>query len=203
MDGAIARGDRLLALDVKGDVTARFPSEDFCLLSLDDARSRRWLLGLDIVTREDAVEPATEMIRETSDPSLSGGARQVLTAIPVRLQMEAGKRGKVWSWRQLDHILSKPVAELFTFLKESCGGGADRCRARRNASAGDVLLLRAGRQCSANVKGIRGDGVRIRRQGGGGWCVDPALGWRGEAPTSSCASRAGSRNYPRRCAGSC
>ena len=119
MDGAIARGDRLLALDVKGDVTARFPGEDFCLLSLDDARSHRWLLGLDIVTREDAAELATEIIRETSDPSWSGGARQVLTAILVRLQTEAGKRGKVWSWRQLDHILSKPVAELFAFLKDS------------------------------------------------------------------------------------
>ncbi|MDF1608268.1 type IV secretion system DNA-binding domain-containing protein, partial [Hoeflea sp. YIM 152468] len=119
MDGAIKRGDRLLALDVKGGVTARFPVDDFCLLALGDGRSSRWMLGLDIVTPEDAAELATEIIRETNDPSWSAGARQVLTAILVLLQSEAAKRGKVWSWTQLDQILSKPVAELFRFLRES------------------------------------------------------------------------------------
>lgn len=119
MDGAVKRGDRLLALDVKGDVTARFPIDDFCLLALDDARSSRWMLGLDIVTPEDAAELATEIIRETNDPSWSAGARQVLTAILVRLQIEAAKRGKVWSWTDLDQILSKPVADLFRLLRQS------------------------------------------------------------------------------------
>jgi len=180
MDGAIARGDRLLALDIKGDVTARFPSEDFCLLSLDDVRSHRWLLGLDIVTREDAAELATEIIRETSDPSWSGGARQVLTAILVRLQMEAGKRGKVWSWRQLDHILSKPVAELFAFLKESDPVAAalidvEQDETRRQAmSFYYVLAANAARMSGAFAamgaasggKAV-GDGVSIRRWASG------------------------------------
>ncbi|MCY0149603.1 type IV secretion system DNA-binding domain-containing protein [Hoeflea sp. G2-23] len=119
MDSAIKRGDKILALDVKGDVTARFPIDDFCLLALDDARSSRWMLGLDIVTPEDAAELATEIIRETNDPSWSAGARQVLTAILVRLQNEAAKRGKVWSWTDLDQILSKPVADLFRLLRQS------------------------------------------------------------------------------------
>ena len=180
MDGAIARGDRLLALDVKGDVTARFPREDFCLLSLDDARSHRWLLGLDIVTREDAAELATEIIRETSDPSWSGGARQVLTAILVRLQMEAGKRGKVWSWRQLDHILSKPIAELFAFLKDSDPVAAalidvEQDETRRQAmSFYYVLAANAARMSGAFAamgaasggKAV-GDGVSIRRWASG------------------------------------
>ncbi|TQN61475.1 hypothetical protein FLX27_11120 [Agrobacterium tumefaciens] len=180
MDGAIARGDRLLALDVKGDVTARFPVEDFCLLSLDDARSHRWMLGLDIVTREDAAELATEIIRETSDPSWSGGARQVLTAILVRLQTEAGRRGKVWSWRQLDHILSKPVAELFAFLKESDPVAAalidvSQDETRRQAmSFYYVLAANAARMAGAfaamgaasDSKAV-GDGVSIRRWASG------------------------------------
>ena len=180
MDGAIARGDRLLALDVKGDVTARFPSEDFCLLSLDDIRSHRWLLGLDIVTREDAAELATEIIRETSDPSWSGGARQVLTAILVRLQTEAGKRGKVWSWRQIDQILSKPVAELFAFLKESDPVAAalidvtqDETR-RQAMSFYYVLAANAARMAGAfAAMGMAsggkpaGDGVSIRRWASG------------------------------------
>ncbi len=180
MDGAIARGDRLLALDVKGDVTARFPVEDFCLLSLDDARSHRWMLGLDIVTREDAAELATEIIRETSDPSWSGGARQVLTAILVRLQTEAGKRGKVWSWRQLDHILSKPVAELFAFLKESDPVAAalidvEQDETRRQAmSFYFVLTANAGQTARAfAAMGVAsggkaaGAGVSIRRWASG------------------------------------
>lgn len=180
MDGAIARGDRLLALDIKGDVTARFPREDFCLLALDDMRSHRWLLGLDIGTREDAAELATEIIRETSDPSWSGGARQVLTAILVRLQMEAGKRGKVWSWRQLDHILSKPVAELFAFLKESDPVAAalidvEQDETRRQAmSFYYVLAANAARMAGAfaamgaasDAKAV-GAGVSIRRWASG------------------------------------
>ena len=180
MDGAIARGDRLLALDVKGDVTARFPREDFCLLSLDDARSHHWLLGLDVVTREDAAELATEIIRETSDPSWSGGARQVLTAILVRLQTEAGKRGKVWSWRQLDHILSKPVAELFAFLKESDPVAAalidvEQDETRRQAmSFYYVLAANAARMAgafagmgAASDGKVAGNGVSIRRWASG------------------------------------
>lgn len=180
MDGAIMRGDRLLALDVKGDVTARFPSEDFLLLSLDDARSSRWLLGLDIVSQEDAAELATEMIRETSDPSWSGGARHVLTAILVRLQAEAGKRGKVWSWRQLDHILSKPVAELFTFLKESDPVAAalidvEQDETRRQAMSFYYVLAANAAQMakafaamgSASDGKAAGDGVSIRRWASG------------------------------------
>lgn len=48
MDGALKKGDRIFALDVKGDVTARLPTDDFLLFSLDDTRSSRWDLGLDM-----------------------------------------------------------------------------------------------------------------------------------------------------------
>lgn len=67
MNGVIDRGDRMLALDVKGDVTGKIPATNVALLSLDDARSRRWDLGLDVVSREDADELAIELIPETSD----------------------------------------------------------------------------------------------------------------------------------------
>lgn len=119
MDGAIKRGDRLLALDVKGDVTARFPTDAFDLLSLDDARSSHWVLGLDIATPEDAVELATEIIPDTSDPSWSAGARQVLTAIITRLQSVSTRRNVPWSWIALDRVLSRPVLDLHKLLKES------------------------------------------------------------------------------------
>lgn len=117
MDGAIVRGDRLFALDVKGDVTARFPTNRFKLLSLDDARSAKWLPGRDIVTEEDAFELAIEMIRETSDPSWSGGARQVLAALIQLLQHETLKNRKYWDWETLSDLLSKPLGELHDLIK--------------------------------------------------------------------------------------
>lgn len=176
MDGAVKRGDRLLALDVKGDVTARFPIDDFCLLALDDARSSRWMLGLDIVTPEDAAELATEIIRETNDPSWSAGARQVLTAILVRLQNEAAKRGKVWSWKDLDQILSKPVADLFRLLRQSDPVAASLINVEQDQTQRQamsfyfVLAANAGQMAKAFVamggacrSGRKSPGVSIRR----------------------------------------
>ncbi|RIK83371.1 MAG: hypothetical protein DCC69_14445 [Hyphomicrobiales bacterium] len=178
MDGALERGDRLLALDIKGDVTARFPTEDFVLLGLGDPRSASWLLGLDIVSPEDAAELAAEMIPETSDPSWSGGARQVLTAIIELLQYEARRRGKVWSWRQLDRLLKKPIEELFAMLRERDPVAAslidvEREETRRQAmSFYLVLTANAGQMAKAfaAMGNSSGAGVSIRRWVSGKGC---------------------------------
>lgn len=171
MDGALEHGDRILALDIKGDVTARFPTDDFALLALGDARSASWLLGLDIVTPEDAAELAAEMIRETSDPSWSSGARRVLAAIIVLIQTAARRRGKVWSWRQLDHVLGKPVAELYALLREEHSAVAslidvEKEESRRQAmSFYLVLTANAGQMAKAFAAMGRSSssGVSIRQ----------------------------------------
>ena len=176
MDGAINRGDRILALDIKGDVTARFPVDDFELLALDDPRSSRWLLGLDIVTPEDAAELATEIIRETNDPSWSAGARQVLRAILVRLQNEAARHKKVWSWAHIDRVLSKSVVEVFRFIEESDPVAASLINVeqeqtqRQAMSFYFVLVANAGQMAKAfaamggpHRSERRSQGVSIRR----------------------------------------
>lgn len=118
MDGALKKGDRILALDVKGDVTARLPTDNFQLLALDDPRSSRWVLGLDILTGNDAAELAAELIPETSDPSWSSGARQVLAALVEHLQRaQARQSDKIWSWADLDRLLQTSVGDLFDILK--------------------------------------------------------------------------------------
>lgn len=116
LDGALKLGDRVLALDVKGDMTARWPSDEFVLLATDDKRSLRWDIGRDICTADDAMEFAMELIPETSDPSWSAGARRVLAALVQVLQAKAAARRVAWGWHHLDALLQKPVAELHALL---------------------------------------------------------------------------------------
>jgi hypothetical protein len=183
MDGAIARRDRVLAFDVKGDVTARFPTDDFVLLALGDRRSSRWLPGLDIVSPEDAAELVVEVIRETSDPSWSGGARQVLTALIVYLQARSRHHGKVWTWQQLDRLLAKPVEELFALLKEHDPSAAslinvEQEETRRQAmSFYFVLIANAARMARAFalMGGASGKGVSIRQWASGKGCSNLIL----------------------------
>lgn len=171
IDGALARGDRLLALDVKGDVVERFPSDDFALMALGDARSAKWQLGLDIVSAEDAAELAAELIRETNDPSWSGGARQILTAIVEVIQAEARQRGKIWSWAHLNQALTKPIEELFALLREHHPAVAslidvEREETRRQAlSFYIVLTANAGQMARsfATMGRASGRSVSIRR----------------------------------------
>lgn len=118
MDGVIGRGDRMLAIDVKGDVTARLPTRNAALLSLDDARSRRWDLGLDVVSREDAEELAIELVPETSDPSWSAGARRVLACLIGYLQEEYGCSARSWSWTELERLLMSPIEVLYGIVLE-------------------------------------------------------------------------------------
>jgi hypothetical protein len=117
MTGVIARGDKMLALDVKGDVTAKLLGANAVLLALGDRRSRRWDLGRDVVSREDAEELAIELIPETSDPSWSSGARRVLACLVGHLQ-DSYRDGRSWSWRELERLLSCPIATLHGLLLE-------------------------------------------------------------------------------------
>lgn len=113
---AAGKGDRMLILDVKGDMTAFIPSENFALLSLEDDRSARWVPGLDFITHNDADELAIELIAPTSDPSWSSGARQVLAAAIRLLQAEARRNRQPWTWSDLYDLVRRPVEELYALL---------------------------------------------------------------------------------------
>lgn len=113
---AIGKGDRMLILDVKGDMTAFLPSEQFALLALEDDRSASWVPGLDFITHNDADELAVELIAPTSDPSWSSGARQVLAAAIRLLQAEAQQSRKPWTWSNLYDLVRHPIEELHALL---------------------------------------------------------------------------------------
>lgn len=113
---AIARGDRILIVDPKGDLTARLPSDDFALISLDDARSHRLALDEDIEDEGDAAELFEELIPETHDPSWSSGSRQPGRAAIERLQRRKHTHQKAWGWSTLNKIFSQSPEKLYDFV---------------------------------------------------------------------------------------
>lgn len=145
MNGMIERGDKMLALDVKGDVTAKLPIRNAALLALDDIRSRRWDLGHDVVSCADAEELAIELIPETSDPSWSAGARRVLACLIGFLQ-DSYRSGRRWSWRELEQLLSSSIEVLHRTVLERDTATAEfldytRDETRKQAMSFYLVLL--------------------------------------------------------------
>lgn len=113
---ALGKGDRMFMLDVKGDMTACFPSDAFVLLSIEDFRSDKWVPGWDFLTAADADELAIVLILATSDPSWSNGARKILSAIIRFLQKEMSVRRKAWTWKSLDRMLKMSIDDIHRIL---------------------------------------------------------------------------------------
>ncbi|MBU4569270.1 MAG: type IV secretion system DNA-binding domain-containing protein, partial [Alphaproteobacteria bacterium] len=94
---AMKRGDKMLVLDTKGDMTRDLPG-DIVLLAPQDARSAVWHVAADCRTRQDARELASRFIPKSNDPMWSEAAREVFVTCVVSLQAE--KPG-AWTWADL------------------------------------------------------------------------------------------------------
>ena len=110
---AIARGDKVLIFDSKGDFTQKVP-EPFTLLSPTDARSSRWILGRDIRTKLEAQALADTLIQEPpggskSDPMWIQGSRALVAGMITDLQTRFGEK---WG---LDHLAYECAAALADF----------------------------------------------------------------------------------------
>lgn len=171
LDSALKRGDRILVLDVKGDLKARLPCADMAVLSLSDADAARWDIGRDILTRSDALELAIELIPQTSDPSWSSGARRVLAALVGLLQKKSASQGKVWNWRHLDTLLQKPVSDLHRLLQADYPAEASFIDVSNDATLKQamsfylVLITCAGlvvNACASSTSGRQVHGLSIR-----------------------------------------
>lgn len=108
MQRILARGDKMLVLDTKGDMTAGFP-EPFTLIAPQDARSHIWNVAADCVTTLDARELAAKLIPEGHDRIWSDAARTVLTACLCKLL--ATRPGK-WTWGDLRTAVTSDLAAL-------------------------------------------------------------------------------------------
>jgi hypothetical protein len=119
--GAIARGDGVVVLDVKGDMTASLPGHPI-LIAPQDHRSAVWNVASDCRTKQDARELAARIIPASADPMWSDAAREIFVACAVHLQQT---RGSIWSWRDLQETATLGADKLLEIAKR-CNPNAIR-----------------------------------------------------------------------------
>lgn len=108
----LKRRDFIIAHDVKGDLTARWPRQ-FILLAPHDARSWGWAIGRDIVGTVLARELASLLVAAAgNEPHWAEGAREILVGVIKTLQHE---RTTKWDWTHLKAALDLDDAALKDF----------------------------------------------------------------------------------------
>ena len=105
--GALVRGDGVLVLDVKGDMTETLPGKPL-LIAPQDRRSHVWDIARDCRTKQDARELANRLIPDSQDPMWSDSARDIFVVCVATLQ---ATKGDNWSWTDL-HEISTASAEI-------------------------------------------------------------------------------------------
>ncbi len=113
--GAIKRGDGVIVLDVKGDMTASLPG-DPVLIAPQDARSAVWDVASDCRTKQDARELAARIIPASSDPMWADAAREIFVACAVHLQQTKGAN---WTWRDLQETATLSADKLLEIATRS------------------------------------------------------------------------------------
>ena len=127
MAQAIARGDRVIALDVKGGLSSRLRRHRPRVLSIDMSATSVWAIGRDLRTMADADEFAASLVPESRDPVWGEGSRLLLSALVQHLQATKGAR---WGWRDLDRLLNVPVVTLEPFVRNHAPAVAQLMTAR-------------------------------------------------------------------------
>ncbi len=112
--GAIARGDKVLVLDTKGDMTAALPN-DPALIAPQDARSFVWNVAADCRVKQDARELAARFIPPSHDPMWSDAAREIFIACVAALQ---ATKGADWSWADLRSAVISDASALSAMARK-------------------------------------------------------------------------------------
>ena len=108
LQDVIARGDRALVLDFKGDFTRDLP-KPITLLAPADARGTRWALGQDIRTRLDASALAETLIPlGAGEPIWAQGARGLLVGLLSHLQTT---RGTSWGFQEIAELAARVLVD--------------------------------------------------------------------------------------------
>ena len=147
LDEIIARGDKVLIYDNKGDMTATLPGQ-FAFFAPWDARSLAWDIAKDCTNIQDARELAAFIVPEGGDPIWHQAARMILGGIIQELQ--ALKPG-AWTWSDLHQqtcmpaevlleVTKRRAPEAITFIKEN-SRTTDSILVNLGASLTDVIML--------------------------------------------------------------
>lgn len=116
IDSILARKDKALIFDIKGDYTSQLISEDATTRRKDkrflvapwDKRSIQWNIAKDITTEIDADAFAAAFIPLTgkeSNPYFTQAAQDVLSGILIYFQKRCGEE---WGWKDLSQTLADP-----------------------------------------------------------------------------------------------
>lgn len=108
----LKRGDRMVIYDNKGDYTSWV--QNIALFAPWDTRSMAWDIGRDCADQQDAKEVAARLIPEGNDPLWHTAARQILTAVLIKLQVE---QRTAWGWKQLYKMVCLPKDELMDIVR--------------------------------------------------------------------------------------
>ena len=155
---AIARGDGVLVLDVKGDMTAGLPGEPL-LVAPQDRRSLVWDVASDCRTKQDARELAARLIPKSDDPMWSDAARDILVACVAALQATKPER---WSWHDLHEIATSDADALLDFAKSY---HRDAVRLLENPESRTTQSVLATFQAHMHVVAALGDAWRDSANG--------------------------------------
>lgn len=109
MLSAIHRGDKVLILDTKGDLTAKLPFMGG-MIAPHDQRSQKWDIAYDCRTPQEARELAARLIPDSgSDRIWSDAAREIFVACIVSLQ---NTYSDAWDWVALRDLVVSDAEKL-------------------------------------------------------------------------------------------
>ena len=110
---ALVRGDSVLVIDVKGDMTATLPGTPL-LIAPHDRRTLIWDVARDCRNKQDARELAARIIPASHDPMWSDAAREILIVCVSTLQ---ATKGEHWTWRDLHEIGTSSADSLLEMAR--------------------------------------------------------------------------------------
>lgn len=135
---ALARRDRVVALDVKGRLSTRIAKYKPIVFNLSGPASVVWAIGQDLLTDADADEFAASLIPESKDPVWSEGSRLILAALVLYLGKRHGRR---WGWRHLYNTLTQPPEKLEEIVRKVAPEVANMIQTRGEEPATFILSL--------------------------------------------------------------
>jgi hypothetical protein len=156
---AIARGDGVLVLDVKGDMTTGLPGDPL-LIAPQDQRSLIWDVASDCRTKQDARELSARLISRSEDPIWSDAARDILVACVAALQ---ATKPEAWSWHDLHEAATSDAEALHNFAKSY---HRDAVRLLENPESRTTQSVLATFQAHMHVVAALGDAWRDNVNGG-------------------------------------
>lgn len=120
----IARSDQVVVHDIKGDLTAGLPIDDFILVAPHDARSWVYDIAADIQNAQHAREFAIHAVPTSANEAIwANGSRAVWADLVIALKTDTQD---CWDWVDLRDALLSPGATIKAVLDRHRAASASR-----------------------------------------------------------------------------